>query len=42
MNRVLRFNFGQNQLILRSSIYMEVACSLLDSEPGFSVLFFNF
>ena len=38
MNRVLRFNFCQNQLILGSSIYIEVACSLLDSEPGFSVL----
>ena len=35
-NRVLLSNFCQNQLILCSSIYNEVACSLLDSEPGFS------
>ena len=32
--------FCQNRLVLCSSIYIEVACSLLDSEPGFSVFSF--
>ena len=39
-NRVLRSNYCQNQLILCSSIYIEVACSLLDSELRFSVFSF--
>ena len=37
---VLRSNFCQNWLVLRNSIYIEVACSLIYSEPGFSVLSF--
>ena len=41
-NRVSRSNFCQNQLFLCSSIYNEVACSLLDLEPGFSVFSFPF
>ena len=32
--------FCQNQLVLCSWIYIEVACLLLDSEPGFSVFSF--
>ena len=30
-------NIYQNQRVLRKSSYIEVACSLLDSEPGFSL-----
>ena len=32
--------FCQNRLVLCSSIYIEVACLLLDSEPGFLVFSF--
>ena len=41
-NRVLRSNFCQNQLVFCSSIYIEVACSLFDWDPGFSVFSFPF